>query len=116
MVLSRARGSRSVSAGGADGVELIGLGSVAAGWAGGSVDLDDPFAVLEQESGQSGAEASGSFDRPDPTAGCVPGGEGLAAFVAHGVGGALQMVDDGAGGRLDDSGVLVSRWVSTPMT
>ena len=91
-------------AGGADGVEFVGLGAVTAGRAGGPVDLDDPFAVLEQEGGEPGAEAAGALDRPDPPAGGVQDGEGQDPFVAHRVGGAVQVVDDTAGGGFDDGG------------
>lgn len=94
-------------AGGADGVELVGLGAVAASRAGGTVDLDHPFAVLQQERGQSGAEAAGALDRPDPAAWGVEGSECQGAFVAHGVGAAVQVVDDTAGDGLDDRGDVV---------
>ena len=55
-------------AGGAGGVELVGLGAVAAGRARWPVDLDHPLALLEQKARQSGAEAAGALDRPHPTA------------------------------------------------
>jgi len=38
----------------ADGVELVGLGAVASCRAGGSVDLDHPFLLLEEVSSQAG--------------------------------------------------------------
>ena len=48
------------------GVEPVGLGAVAAGRARRPVDLDYPLALLEQEAGQSGAEAARALDRPYP--------------------------------------------------
>jgi hypothetical protein len=91
-------------AGGPDGVEFVGFGAVPPGWAGGTVDLDHPFSVLEQERGEPGAETAGALDRPDPSARCVQGGEGEDAFVAHRVGGAVQVVDHTAGDGFDDGG------------
>ena len=48
------------------GVKPVGLGAVAAGRARRPVDLDYPLALLEQEAGQSGAEAARALDRPYP--------------------------------------------------
>ena len=103
-------------AGGPDGVEVVGLGAVAAGRPGRPVDLDDPLAVLEQEGGQPGAVAAGALDRPDPAAWGVLVGEGEDAPVAHRVGGALVVAETTPPAASTTAAVLVSRWVSTPMT
>ena len=74
-------------ASGSDGIELVGLGAVAARRTLGAVDLDDRLVVLEEIGGEPGAEAPRAFDRPDtaptsvlirerqqaPTPGCVSG-------------------------------------------
>lgn len=45
-------------------VEGVGPSAVAACWPLGSVDLDNPIALLEQVGGEPGSEAAGSFNRP----------------------------------------------------
>src|SRR5215211_1224926 len=78
--------ARERFAGGAERVELVRLGAVAAGRARRPFDLDHPLAVLEQERRQSGAEAAGRLDRPDPPAGCVLASEAQQLLVADRVG------------------------------
>jgi hypothetical protein len=73
-------------AGGADRVQVIGLGSVPAGWPGRAVDLGDPFAVLEQCGGQPGPVAAGALDRPHAPPGGVLAGERRKLPVAERVG------------------------------
>lgn len=73
--------------GGADGVELVGLGAVASCRAGGSVDLDHPFLLLEEVSSQAGAEAAGAFDGPDAASGRVVAGEGEHSAIPERIGG-----------------------------
>ena len=51
-------------AGGADRVQVIGLCTVATRRTGGSIDLDHPFAVLEQRCGEPGAVTSRALDGP----------------------------------------------------
>jgi len=53
---------------GADGVQGVALGAVAATRPLGPVDLDHPLAMVEQEAGQPGPVAPGPFQRPDPPA------------------------------------------------
>ena len=86
-------------AGGADRIELVGLGAVAPRRALGAVDLDDPFAVGEHEHGQAGAEAAGGLDRPDARAVGVPACEAQQPLVAERVGRdrRLRCHDSGAG-------------------
>jgi hypothetical protein len=43
-----------------NGVQVIGLGAVAARWAGRTVDPDHPFALLEQAGGEAGPVAAGA--------------------------------------------------------
>ena len=95
-------------AGGADGVEVVGLGAVAAGRSGRPVDLDDPFAVFEQVGGEPGAEAAGALDRPDAPPGGVFVGEREHPAVAERVGGE-SVAATSRSGRVDDrDGVVVS--------
>ena len=90
-------------AGGADGVEVVGLGAVASSWSGWPVDLDDPFTALEQVGGEPGAETAGALDRPDSTAGRVFVGERDDPPIAHRVGRAL-LVGHHRAGRGDHRG------------
>jgi hypothetical protein len=73
-------------AGSADSVEVVGFGPVAPSGSGWTVDLDDPLTPLKQMGSQPGSEAAGSFDSPDPRAGCVFVSEGDDAAVSHGIG------------------------------
>jgi hypothetical protein len=66
---------------GADRVELVGLGAVAARWPRRAVDLDDPLALLEQERGQASAVAAAGFDRPHAPAAGVATHEPQQALV-----------------------------------
>src|SRR6266511_3145118 len=73
--------------------------AVAARRAGRTVDLDDPFALLEQVGGEAGAVAAGALDRPDPTSWRLLDCEPVAAAPAG----------------LTRATVWLSLWVSTPM-
>jgi hypothetical protein len=95
-------------AGCANGVQVVGLGAVAACRAGWAVDLDDPFAAFQQMGREPGAEAAGALDGPDAGAGCVLVGECDDAPVAHGVGSALVLRDDRASLGDHGSGVGVA--------
>jgi hypothetical protein len=101
-------------AGRSNSVQVIGLGAVAARRAGRTVDLDDPFALLEQVGGEAGAVAAGALDRPDPTSWRLLDCEPVAAAVADGVGGDGLVRDDPTS-RADQATVWLSLWVSTPM-
>nr|WP_198682399.1 recombinase family protein [Kribbella sp. VKM Ac-2569] len=87
-----------------------GLGAVAARWSGRPVDLDDPLTTLQQVGGEPGAEAAGALDGPDAAAGCMLVGERDDASVAHGVGCALLLRDNGT--RIGDHGCGVGVAVS----
>jgi hypothetical protein len=78
--------ARERFAGGAQGVEFVGLGAVATRRADRPLDLDHPLAVLEQERGQTGAEAARRLDRPHPPVGGVPAREAQPPLVADRVG------------------------------
>jgi hypothetical protein len=91
-------------AGGTDRVERVGLGAVAPGGALGAVDLDDPFALREQEHGQPGAEAAGRLDRPDSAAARVPACVAQQALVAEGVGRDRRLRGDHSRARRDRGG------------
>lgn len=97
-----------------DRIQRVALGAAAAAGPLGPVDLDHPLALGAQEGGQSGAVAAGAFQRPDPTAGCPPRGDGQQPGMPGLGGGDLQV------GRTPPFGsstaAAVSRWVSTPMT
>jgi hypothetical protein len=58
-------------------------------WAFGSADLDDAFALSDQECGESGAVAAGSFDCPTAPGWQVLVGELKQSPIAAGVGGGL---------------------------
>jgi hypothetical protein len=79
-------------AGGAFGVDHIGLGAVAAGGPFGTVELDDQLTPLAQVAGQPGAIAAAALHRPRAQP-AVPIGERDQLGVAVGVGG------DGGGGQ-----------------
>jgi hypothetical protein len=101
-------------AGGTDSVELIGLGAVATGGPGRPVDLNDPFASLQQERGEPGSVAAAGFDRPDSTAGRVQLREPQDPLVAERVAWDRLRVGDRAGGSDDDrGGVRVAVGVDT---
>jgi hypothetical protein len=73
-------------AAGSDGVQGVALGPVAAAGPRGPVDLDHPLALVDQEPGQPGSIAAGSFQGPDPPARCLDFGQleqpGVAGVVA----------------------------------
>ncbi len=79
-------------AGGAFGVDHIGLRPVSAGGADRAVELDDQLAPLGEVAGQPGAVAAGAFHRP-PAEPAVLLGEGEQLGVAVRVG------SDGGGGQ-----------------
>lgn len=95
-------------AGGAYGIQVVGLGAVAPRRAGWAVDLDDPLAAFEQVCGQPGAEAAASLDGPNPSAGGLFVGERDDAAVTHRVGRALLVRDNSAGHGDDGGGVGVA--------
>jgi len=84
--------------------DVHGLGTIAAGRPGGPVDLEDPLTVFEQERGETGAEAAGTLDGPDPTGRGVDVRKGQDAFVAERLGGAVEVVDNTTGRGVDHSG------------
>src|SRR5680860_1530475 len=51
------------------GVKLIGLRSIADRWTLGAIDLHRPLPLFQQEGGEAGAEAPGTFDGAHPTSG-----------------------------------------------
>src|SRR6266545_3561913 len=81
--------------------------AVAARRAGRTVDLDDPFALLEQVGGEAGAVAAGALDRPDPTSWRLLDCEPVAAAVAGGVGGDALVRDDRTSRADQGNGVAV---------
>jgi hypothetical protein len=101
-------------AGGADRVELVRLRAVAPRRARWAVDLDDPLAPLEQEGGQTGAEAAARLDRPHaPRAGGALR-EAQQPLERDGVGRRLGRGDHHAGGgHHDRGGVRVAVRVDT---
>src|SRR6266545_4355033 len=81
--------------------------AVAARRAGRTVDLDDPFALLEQVGGEAGAVAAGALDRPDPTSWRLLDCEPVAAAVAGGVGRDALVRDDRTSRADQGNGVAV---------
>jgi hypothetical protein len=73
-------------AGGADRVEGVALAGAPPWWAFGPADLDDAFALSDQESGEPGAVAAGSFDCPASPVRQVMVGELKQSPIAAGVG------------------------------
>ena len=94
-------------AGGAHGIELVGLRAVATGRSCRTIDLDDPLTLLEQERGEPRAVTAGALDRPDPTSRSMLPGEGEHALRAEGIGGDRHVGDEAAGRRHDRGGVRV---------
>src|SRR6266545_4079680 len=88
--------------------------AVAARRAGRTVDLDDPFALLEQVGGEAGDVAAGALDRPDPTSWRLLDCEPVAAAVAVVLAGTLWCAMTAPAG-LTRATVWLSLWVSTPM-
>ena len=88
-------------ASGWDRVEVVGLGVFASGWPCWAVDLDDPLAMLQERGGQPGAVTAGALDRPHPLPVGLCIGEGDEMAVPERVGRDHEVINDGAGGRLD---------------
>jgi hypothetical protein len=78
--------------------------------------LDDVLTGLRQRFGQPGGKASGSFQRPDPTARRVVSGPVEHALVARTVGRSLDVGTGGTGGGVSTARSMVSRSRSPPMT
>ena len=76
----------------------------------GSVQLDDPFALVAEMADQAGAVAAGALDGPGPQP-AVAIGEVDQGGVAVGVGVDGRLVELGAGACGDDSGATGGRSV-----
>jgi len=92
---------------GADGVQRVALGSAAAASLG-SVDLDHPFAMGEQEAGQARAVAAGALQRPAATTRSVLAGDRQQLLVAGLAAWDLQLRQQPAVGVQDRRGVAVA--------
>ena len=94
------------------GIEDIGLCAVATCRTLRTVDLDDPFSLLEEEGGESRSEAARALDGPAPTTRipCSLLGPGEHSFVAKGVCGERHVFDfgPGRGNKTEGMGLLVS--------
>jgi hypothetical protein len=66
----------------ADRVQGIALGTVAAAWPLGPVDLDGPLALIGQEAGQPCPVAAAAFQRPAAPARCSLGDQAEQRLVA----------------------------------
>jgi hypothetical protein len=101
-------------AGGADRVQVIGLCTVATRRTGGSIDLDHPFAVLEQRCGEPGAVTSRALDGPHPALGCLLVSERAEPAVAERVCGDGDLIDHASRpGVNNGGGVRVAVGVDT---
>jgi hypothetical protein len=89
-------------AGGADRVELVRLRAIAARRACWALDLDDPFAVREQERRQPRAVAAARLDRPHATPCGVQLGEPQLSLVTERVSRHRSILDHDASQRRDD--------------
>jgi len=88
---------------GACSVERVGLGTVASRRPRRTIDLHHPLALLEQEAGETGAEAARAFDRPDAPAGRLLAREAEQSLVAERVRGERHFRGDGTA-RVADCG------------
>jgi hypothetical protein len=73
-------------AGGTNGIQLIGLGSIAACRPGGPVDLDHLLMLRQQRAGQPGTEAPGPFNSPYSSTGRMFACEGQQTCISICVG------------------------------
>jgi hypothetical protein len=108
--------ARERFAGGAQRVELVGLGAVAPARSRWPLDLDDPLALLEQERGEPGAEAAAGLDRPDPAGGCVLAREAQQQLLPNGLAAIVVSTSRAPDSAATMAAACESRWASTPMT
>jgi hypothetical protein len=67
-----------------------------------AADFGDVLTGLRQHVGQSGGEASGPFQRPDPSAGCVSARPGQYAGISGAVRGLRKVCVNAAGDGVED--------------
>jgi hypothetical protein len=95
-------------AAGADRVQRVALGTVAAWWSLGPVDLGHPLAITEEEAGQPGAVAAAALQRPAAAAGRMLADKAHQLLVAGLVARDLELGDHAAVGVQDGGGVGVA--------